>query len=106
MHHLNKPQETFFASTANYDNTITPRAIFFADAVVKLNNRVILTPSIYYSQQANAAEFVGGLQMNYNVVGAGDQQLIGAMFFRPGDAYIPMIGYQWKSSAMMYPTLH
>ena len=102
MHHLNKPQETFFASTPNYDNTISPRSIFFADAVVKLNNRVILTPSIYYSQQAKASEFVGGLQLNYNVVGAGDQQLIGAMFFRPGDAYIPMIGYQWKSFKFMF----
>ena len=53
MHHLNKPQETFFASTPNYDNTISPRSIFFADAVVKLNNRVILTPSIYYSRGAS-----------------------------------------------------
>jgi hypothetical protein len=102
MHHLNNPQETFFASTPNYDNTISPRSIFFADAVVKLNNRVIVTPSLYYSQQAKASEFVGGLQLNYNVVGAGDQQLIGALFFRPGDAYIPMVGYQWKNFKFMF----
>ncbi len=102
MHHLNKPKETFFVPASGYDNTISPRAIFFADAVLKLNNRVIMTPSMYYSKQAKATEFVGGMLFNYNVMGGGEQQLIGGLYFRPGDAYIPMVGYQWKNFRFMF----
>jgi len=102
VHHINKPEETFFTPVSGYDNTIAPRSIFFADAVVKLNNSVILTPSMYYSKQAMATEFVGGMLFNYNVTGGGEQQLIGGIYFRPGDAYIPMVGYQWKSFKFMF----
>lgn len=102
VHHLNRPKETFFAASPGYDNTVQPRSIFFADAVIKLNNKIIVTPSMYYTRQAAATAFVGGMLMNYNVMGGGEQQLIGGIYFRPGDAYIPMLGYQWKSFKFMF----
>lgn len=102
VHHLNRPKETFFAASPGYDNSVQPRSIFFADAVIKLNNKIIVTPSMYYTRQAAASAFVGGMLMNYNVMGGGEQQLIGGIYFRPGDAYIPMLGYQWKSFKFMF----
>lgn len=102
VHHLNKPKETFFALIPGYDNRIKPRSIFFADAMIKVNNQVIISPGIYYSRQAAASEFVGGLHINYNLSGNGEQQLIAGIFYRPGDAYIPMVGYQWKSFKFMF----
>ncbi|MEY3432428.1 MAG: hypothetical protein RL131_364 [Bacteroidota bacterium] len=102
VHHLNRPSESFFGDIPGYDNTIQPRSIFFADAMIKINNSIIVSPSLYYTQQAKAAEFVGGVHFNYNIFNAGEQQLIGGIYFRPGDSYIPMIGYQWRNFKFMF----
>jgi type IX secretion system PorP/SprF family membrane protein len=102
IHHLNKPKESFFAVTPGYDNTIPPRSIFFADAVVKVNSKIILSPGIYYSKQAQSSAFMGGTQLNYNIANQGDQQLIMGIYFRLNDAYIPMVGYQWRNFKFMF----
>jgi len=95
VHHLNKPVEAFFSATPNNDNIVKPRFIYFADAVIKPNEQVIISPGIYYTQQNKASEFVAGMHLNYNVSGNGQQQLILGAYMRPGDAVIPMVGYQW-----------
>ena len=100
--HLNRPRETFFASSPTYDNRLSPRYIFFADAMVKLNDQVILTPATYFSVQAKASEFMLGIHANYNLTGNGDQQLIAGAYYRQGNAIIPMIGYQWKYVRFMF----
>lgn len=102
VHHLNKPKETFFAATPGYDNTIQPRTILFADAVVKLNNSIIISPGIYYSRQASATELTGGMHLNYNIANEGDQQLILGIYWRLNDAYIPAVGYQWRNFKFMF----
>jgi hypothetical protein len=43
-----------------------------------------------------------GMHANYNLSGDGDQQLIGGVYYRVGDAVIPMIGYQWKNFRLMF----
>ncbi len=102
VHHLNKPVESFFADTVGHDNSVKPRSIFFADAMIKINDRIILSPSIYYTRQAQSSEFVGGVHLNYNVKEKGEHQLIAGLYFRPNDAIIPMVGYQWKSFRFMF----
>lgn len=102
IHHLNKPTESFFADAPGYDNTIKPRSIFFMDAMLKINERVILSPAIYLTSQAKSTEFVGGLHLNYNLTGNGEQQFLAGIYFRPSDAYLPMIGYQWKNFRFMF----
>jgi len=97
MHHLNKPKESFFQQNSGVENTIPIRSIAFLDAMFKVNDMVIVSPGFYYTKQANASEFVGGLHMNYNLTGDGKQQLIAGVYARPGDAIIPMVGYQWKN---------
>lgn len=100
--HVNRPRETFFSEKPGYDNRISPRFIAFADAMLKVNEQWIVTPAAYYSTQAKASELVLGLHANYNLTGDGEQQLIGGVYYRAGDAFIPMVGYQWKNIRFMF----
>lgn len=102
VHHVNRPKETFFVESASYDNRVAPRYIAFADGVIKLNDQWIISPGAYFSTQAKATELTLGLHANYNLTGDGEQQLIGGVYYRSGDAFIPMIGYQWKNIRFMF----
>jgi type IX secretion system PorP/SprF family membrane protein len=102
MHHLNRPKETFFVEKPDYDNRISPRYIAFADAMIKLNDQWILSPGAYFSMQAEAMELAMGLHANYNLSGDGEQQLLAGLYYRGGDALIPMVGYQWKNIRFMF----
>ena len=96
MLHVNRPTESFFLATHGHDNRLKTRSTFFADAIIKLNEQIIISPAVYFTTQAKATEFVGGFQLNYNVAQNGDQQFIAGFYSRTGDAIIPMLGYQWK----------
>ena len=102
LHHLNKPVESFFLDSSGHDNQIKPRSIFFADAMIKINDRIILSPSMYYTRQAKSSEFVGGMHLNYNIKEKGEHQLIAGVYFRPNESLIPMVGYQWRSFRFMF----
>lgn len=96
MHHLNRPVESFFLATQGFDNRLKIRSIFFADAMIKLNEQLIISPAVYYTNQARSSELVAGMQLNFNVAEGGDQQFIAGLYSRQGDALIPMLGYQWR----------
>lgn len=102
VHHVNSPKESFFNSASGYDNAIARRYIAFADAVLKVNDRVIVSPGAYFTTQAKAKELTLGLHANYNLSGDGEKQVIGGLYYRGGDAVIPMIGFQWKSVRLMF----
>ena len=97
IHHVNKPQETFFSE--NTDSTrIAMRHIGFVNAILKVNDRVIINPNAYYTNQAKASEMVFGLNANYNLSGTGgDTQLLAGLYYRAGDAIVPMVGFQLKN---------
>ncbi len=97
VQHINAPRESFFNDVPGYDNKIPRRYIVFADAVLKLNDQVIISPGAYFTTQAKSTELTIGMHANYNLSGDGEQQVIGGLYYRGGDAIIPMIGYQWKS---------
>lgn len=94
--HVNQPKETFFSS--NYDSSrISMRHSGFVNAILKINDRVIINPNAYYSNQARASEIVFGMNANYNLSGeGGDMQLIAGLYYRMGDAIIPMLGFEIK----------
>jgi len=100
--HLNRPRESFFDSDGTMDNRIPARYTFFGNASYKLSDEVIINPMVYYTMQAQASEIVGGGNIQYNLSGDGESQLIGGIYVRPGDAFVPMIGYQWKSLRLMF----
>ena len=58
---------------------------------------MIINPMAYYTLQADAHELVVGFNVQYNLSGDGDQQLIGGLYYRPDDAIIPMIGFVYKN---------
>jgi type IX secretion system PorP/SprF family membrane protein len=94
--HVNQPKETFFSS--NYDSSrISMRHSGFVNAILKVNDRVIINPNAYYSNQARASEAVIGINANYNLSGeGGDMQLLAGVYYRVGDAIIPMLGFEIK----------
>jgi type IX secretion system PorP/SprF family membrane protein len=96
VHHLNRPTESFFENTAGYDNRLAPRYIGFVNSSFKLSDQVIINPMAYYTNQAKASELVGGLNADYNLSGDGELQVSGGLYYRVGDAVIPMIGFKWK----------
>jgi type IX secretion system PorP/SprF family membrane protein len=103
VQHINQPRESFFnTDPVGYSNTIAPRFTGFVNASFKTSDMVIINPMAYYTEQADAHELVIGLNLQYNLSGDGDQQLIGGIYDRPGDAIIPMIGFIYKNIRLMF----
>lgn len=101
--HLNRPRESFFsADPTGFDSRISPRFTAFANASYKMNDMVIINPMAYYSTQATASELVLGGNVQYNLSGDGETQLLGGIYMRPGDAVIPMIGFEWKNIRLVF----
>ncbi len=97
IHHVNRPQETFFSGAPD-SSRIPMRHIGFINALLKVNDRVIINPNIYYTTQAKSSEFVLGLNANYNLSGeGGEKQLLAGVYYRAGDAVIPMVGFEIKN---------
>ncbi|MFY8090477.1 MAG: PorP/SprF family type IX secretion system membrane protein [Chitinophagaceae bacterium] len=92
LQHFNRPRESFFASSN--DARVAQRSNAFVNASIKLNDFWILNPNLYYSNMAKTTELVGGLRAFRNLSGDGMQQLILGLYYRNGDAAIPMVGYQ------------
>lgn len=97
IQHVNRPKETFFSD--NLDTSkISVRHIGFINALLKVNERLIINPNIYYTNQAKASELVFGLNSNYNLSGkGGDTQLLAGLYYRAGDAIVPMVGFELKN---------
>ncbi len=94
IHHINGPRETFFEE--NSGTKLPMRHIAFANALLKINDRVILNPNVYYTNQAKSHELMVGMNANYNLSGDGDKQLIAGLYYRNNDAVIPMLGFEIK----------
>jgi type IX secretion system PorP/SprF family membrane protein len=101
--HINQPRESFFTTDpSGYDSRISPRYNAFVNASVKLNDQVIVNPMAYFSAEAKASELVAGGNVQYNLSGDGEAQLFGGLYYRAGDAFIPLIGFEWKSLKLMF----
>jgi len=102
-HHLNRPRESFFSVTdAGIDDRISPRYIAFANASIKMSDMVIFNPMAYFTTQAKSSELVGGANLQYNLSGDGETLLTGGLYYRPGDALIPMVGFEWKNIKLSF----
>ncbi|HEY6504004.1 MAG TPA: PorP/SprF family type IX secretion system membrane protein [Chitinophagaceae bacterium] len=95
-HHINRPRESFFDPQQGVDNRIPVRHTAFVNGSFKLNDQWIINPNTYFSLQAGSYEWVAGLNAHYNLSGDGEKVLIGGIYFRAGDAVIPMIGIGLK----------
>jgi type IX secretion system PorP/SprF family membrane protein len=100
--HLNRPRESFFSSDAGVDSRIPVRYNAFVNASLKLTDEVILNPMAYYSTQAKSNELVAGGYVQYDLSGGGEMQVLGGLYYRPGDAFIPMIGFEYKNIRLTF----
>jgi hypothetical protein len=92
IHHVNRPKETFFEDDVS--SRLSMRHIGFINAIIKLNDKVIINPAAYYTNMASASELMAGMSAAYNLSGDGNKQIIGGLFYRYGDAVIPMVGLE------------
>jgi type IX secretion system PorP/SprF family membrane protein len=101
--HINRARESFFASdSTGADDRIPVRYNAFVNSSFKMSDELIINGMAYYSRQANASEIVAGGNLQYNLSGDGESQLIGGLYMRPGDAVIPVVGFQWKNIKLMF----
>lgn len=92
IQHVNHPEETFFEE--GDDSRLALRHIGFLNGIFKMSDVVIINPAAYYTTMAGASEFVLGMNAAYNLSGDGSQQIIAGLFYRYGDAVIPMVGLE------------
>lgn len=93
--HLNRPSESFFAPSTVNDQRIARRYTAFVNGNFKVGDLWIVNPNVYVSKMASSTETVLGMNANRNLSGdGGAQQLIVGLYYRAGDSFIPMIGYQ------------
>lgn len=93
IHHVNKPRETFFNDKTS-DGIIPMRHIGFINAILKVDERVIINPNVYFTTQAGSSELTGGMNANYNLSEFGEKQLIAGLYYRYQDAVIPVVGLE------------
>ncbi|GAB2822962.1 PorP/SprF family type IX secretion system membrane protein [Ferruginibacter profundus] len=93
IQHVNRPKETFFNDNTN-QGRIPMRHIGFLNAILKVNERVIINPNAYFTTQAKSSELVVGLNGNYNLSEYGEKQLVAGLYYRLGDAIAPMVGFE------------
>jgi len=101
--HINRPRESFFITDpSGFDARISPRYTLFGNASYKMNDMWIINPMAYYSTQAGATELVLGGNVQYNLTGDGETQLLGGLHMRVGDAITPTIGFEWNFIRLMF----
>lgn len=93
IQHVNRPKESFFNDQTN-NGRIPMRHTGFVNGIFKLSDRVIVNPNAYFSMQARATELVLGMNANYNLSEFGERQLLAGVYYRLGDAVIPMVGLE------------
>jgi type IX secretion system PorP/SprF family membrane protein len=93
IQHVNRPRESFFNDQTN-NGRIPMRHTGFVNGIFKLSDRVIVNPNAYFSMQARATELVLGMNANYNLSEFGERQLLAGVYYRLGDAVIPMVGLE------------
>ncbi|MCU0387789.1 MAG: PorP/SprF family type IX secretion system membrane protein [Chitinophagaceae bacterium] len=99
--HLNTPRESFFSEDVS-DNRVPMRTTAFANMAIKASEQWIISPNVYYSNQAGASELVGGLMAQYNLSGGGETQVLGGAYMRAGDAAIGMVGVEWNATRLTF----
>ena len=103
VQHINRARESFFSEDpAGFDSRISPRYIGFLNGSFKTSDQVIVNPMAYYTNKAGASETVAGVNAQYNLSNDGDNQLVGGLYYRVGDAFIPMLGFIYKNIRLMF----
>lgn len=101
VHHVNRPQESFFESSG-FNNRVPRRYIGFLNGSFMVNDQWILNPNAYFTMQAKSSELVAGLNAHYNLSGDGEYVLMGGLYYRLKESIIPLIGLGYKDYAFTF----
>jgi len=97
--HVNQPKESFFGQ----ENKLGIRPTGNIDLLLKLSPSVILNPSMYYTTQKSASEFLYGtlFQVNVSEVEDINASLILGAFHRWNESAIGTVGLQFQHWRIM-----
>jgi len=99
--HVNTPAESFFESNAA-SNQVPRRYIGFLNGSFMVNDQWIINPNAYFTMQAESSELVAGLNAHYNLSGDGEYVLMGGLYYRHKESFIPLIGLGYKDYAFTF----
>jgi type IX secretion system PorP/SprF family membrane protein len=96
--HLTTPKESFY----NMENRLGMRPTGHIDLLVKAGSKWIVNPSVYYTNQQNASELVGGSQFRYYIAGAEENtvQLILGGYYRWQESVIGLFGLDFSGMSI------
>lgn len=94
VHHVNRPRETFFADAGSDSSRLSVRHIGFLNGILKIADDVIINPNVYFTTQAKAHELSFGMNAAVDLSENGARQLLAGLYFRVGDAVVPMVGLE------------
>lgn len=100
LQHVNRPIESFYGMS----NRIGLRPLGNLEVIFKASDKIILTPSVYYSSQKKASALVAGSLFSVNTgsdLSLQANELILGFFYRNNDAIIAKAGYQFGRSQVM-----
>ena len=101
VHHVNTPEESFFESN-DASNQVPRRYIGFLNGSFMVNDQWIINPNAYFTMQAESSELVAGLNAHYNLSGDGEYVLMGGLYYRHKESFIPLIGLGYKDYAITF----
>ena len=91
-YHINSPKQTLL----NDENVrLKEKYNSYLLTFYRLNNTIILNPSLLYSRQGKSAELLVGSGLRYNL--QNNTNLITQLFYRWNDAVIPAFGINYNS---------
>lgn len=103
--HVNQPVESFYGAS----NKIGLRPQANIDIVFKANDKLILSPSVYYTRQKKASELVFGSMFNINTnndISLKAKEIVLGIYYRNKDAIIGTAGYKFGNSRVMFSYDH
>jgi len=101
VHHVNTPEESFFESN-DASNQVPRRYIGFLNGSFMVNDQWIINRNAYFTMQAESSELVAGLNAHYNLSGDGEYVLMGGLYYRHKESFIPLIGLGYKDYAFTF----
>ena len=97
--HVNQPNESFYKGQAN---KVGIRPTGYVDMLARIGEKVVINPSVYYTQQRGASQLMGGSLLSILV---GSEQTDGSLvfggYYRVNEAIIGTFGYDWNGLRVM-----
>jgi len=98
---LNRPRESFFETSVS-NNEVNSRYNFFLNANFKVQDLWIVNPNVFFSQVGTTRQLIAGFNANRDLGDNGARQFIMGLYYRTGDALIPLFGYQINDLKMTF----